>query len=149
MASTKLSEKATLVANRVPVAAGCSPITWWRSIAAPNFHLMALGAMRAAVEKVEMLGEPRWRAAIAGDATAAIGLALEMHRQDALRERFDLIMTSLVICACAGDAAACLVLSGAIRRLPSAGPREARLATSWLMKAFRPLAERKISGGTE
>lgn len=147
--NNKLHKSNTVVANRVPVATGTSPTRWWRSIAAPNFHLMALGAMQAAIEKVEMLGEPRWRGAVAGDAAAAIGMALEMHRRDAFRQKFDLIMTALVICACSGDAAACLVLSNVIRRLPGAGPREARLATSWLMRAFRPLADRKTLEDTQ
>jgi hypothetical protein len=44
-------------ANGVSVAPGCSPTRWWRGIAAPNFHVMALGAMQAAIEKVEMLGD--------------------------------------------------------------------------------------------
>ena len=133
--------------NNVPVTPGCSPVTWWRSIAAPNFHVMALGAMQAAIEKVEMLGEPRWRDAVAGDAAAAIGMALLFDRQKASSGKFDLVMTALVINACDGDATACVVLSNVIRRLPGAGKREARIATSWLMRAFRPVADRIPSRG--
>jgi hypothetical protein len=135
------------VANGIPVAPGCSPTRWWRSIAAPNFHAMALGAMQAVIEKVEMLGEPRWHDAVAGDATAAVAMALLFNRQKASPGKLDLVMTALVINACDGNATACVVLSNIIRRLPGAGEREARIATSWLMRAFRPVADRIPSGG--
>jgi hypothetical protein len=108
---------------------------------------MALGVMQAAVEKVEMLGEPHWRDAIAGDAAAAVHMALHFDRQKASPGKFDLIMTALVIRASEGNATACVVLSKIIRRLPNAGEREARVATSWLMRAFRPLADRHLCRG--
>jgi hypothetical protein len=131
------NKRSAVVACKIPVAPGCSPTEWWRSIAAPNFHLMALGAMKAAIEKVEMLGEPRWRDAVAGDAAAAVGLALLFDPHKVSSGKLDLVMTALVICACEGNATACLVLSRIIRRLPNAGNSEARVATSWLMQAFR------------
>ncbi len=56
-------------------------------------------------------------------------------------------MTALVINACNGNATACVVLSNVIRRLPGAGKREARITISWLMRAFRPLANRIPIGG--
>jgi hypothetical protein len=139
------NKRSAIIANGVPVAPGCSPTRWWRSIAAPNFHLMALGAMQAAIEKVEMLSEPRWSRAVAGDAASAVGMALAFDRMQASSGKFDLVMTALVICASEGDATACVVLSNIIRRLPNAGKREARVATSWLMQVFRPIAERHLS----
>jgi hypothetical protein len=105
---------------------------------------MALGAMKAAVEKVEMLGEPRWRDAVTGDAAAAVGMAILFDRQKATPGKLDLAMTALVICACEGNATACVVLSNIIRRLPNSGGREARVATSWLIRAFRPFADRHL-----
>ena len=143
--NVRTNKRRATVANEIPVATGCCPTKWWRSIAASNFHLMALGAMQAAIEKVEMLGEPRWRDAVAGDDAAAVGMALHFDRQKASSGKFDLIMTALAICASGGNATACVVLSNIIRRLPNAGKREARLATSWLMRAFRLLAERHLS----
>jgi hypothetical protein len=108
---------------------------------------MALGAMQAAIEKVEMLGEPRWRDAVTGDAAAAVGMALLFNRQRTSAGRLNLVMTALLINACNGNATACVVLSNVIRRLPGAGKREARIATSWLMRAFRPVADRIPSRG--
>lgn len=136
------NKRSAITNTGVPVAPGCSPTKWWRGIAAPNFHVMALGAMQAAIEKVEMLGEPRWRDAVAGDAAAAVGMALLFDHQKASPGKLDLVMTALVINACDGNATACVVLSNVIRRLPGAGKREARIATSWLMRAFRPVADR-------
>lgn len=142
-----VSTKRSVVASNVLVAPGCSPTGWWRSIAAPNYHSMALGAMKAAVQKVEMLGEPSWRDAVAGDAAAAVGMAIIFDRQKATPGKLDLVMTALVICACEGNATACVVLSNIIRRLPNAGNHEASVATSWLMQAFRPLADRHLFRG--
>jgi hypothetical protein len=142
------TKRSTVVANNVPVAPGCSPTGWWRSIAAPNFHPMALGAMKAAVEKVEMLAEPSRRDAVAGDTAAAVGMAILFDRQKAAPGKLDLVMTALVIiCACEGNATACVVVSNIIRRLPNSGEREARVATSWLMRAFRPFADRHLVRG--
>jgi hypothetical protein len=141
------NKRSAIAANTVPVAPGCSPTKWWRGIAAPNFHVMALSAMQASIEKVEILGEPRWRDAVAGDAAAAVGMALLFNRHKASQGKLDLVMTALVINACGGDATACVVLSNVIRRLPGAGKREARIATSWLMQAFRPVADRISSRG--
>jgi hypothetical protein len=56
--------------------------------------------------------------------------------------RFDDAMTAVAVIALEGDAAACLVTSYAIRRLPRAGRAEARLATSWLVRAFEGLRTR-------
>jgi hypothetical protein len=138
------NRRSAITANGVSVAPGCSPTRWWRGIAAPNFHVMALGAMQAAIEKVEMLGEPRWRDAVTGDAAAAVGMAILFDRQKATPGKLDLAMTALVICACEGNATACVVLSNIIRRLPNSGGREARVATSWLIRAFRPFADRHL-----
>jgi hypothetical protein len=141
------NKRSAITANTLPVVPGRSPTEWWRGIAAPNFHVMALSAMRASIEKIEMLGEPRWRDAVAGDAAAAVGIALHLDHKRASPGKLDLVMTALVINARGGNATACVVLSNIIRRLPGAGKREARIATSWLMQAFRPVADRISSRG--
>lgn len=93
--------------------------------------------MQAAIEKVAILGEPRWHAAVAGDAAAAIALAIEARHRGIHLHRFDLAMTALTLCALAGDAAACMVVSNILRRTGGASPSAARLANSWLVLAFR------------
>ncbi len=132
----------TVMASNVAVAPACSPTGWWRSVAAANFHSMALGAMKAAVEKVEMLGEPSWRDAVAGDAAAAVGMAILFDRQKATPGKLDLVMTALVICACEGNTTACVVLSKIIRRFPefraARGPHRRLLARASLPAACGP-----------
>jgi hypothetical protein len=103
--------------------------------------------MKAAVEKVEMLGEPSWRDAVAGDHAAAVGMAILSKRRKATPGKLDLVMTALVLCACEGNATACLVLSNIIRRLPDSGQREAGIAASWLVRAFPSLADRDLGRG--
>ena len=47
------------------------PLTqWWRLTPATAFDLVALIEMRASLSKINMLGEPRWKDAAAGDASA-------------------------------------------------------------------------------
>lgn len=117
-------------------------LRWWRSTRADNFHVPALGQMKAAVANVAMLAEPRWRDAASGDAAAAIAITLAMGVQNSHALKFDICMTALVICACEGDAASCLVIAWVLRRLPKARTREKRLATSWTVRAIRPLLAR-------
>jgi hypothetical protein len=57
--------------------------------------------------------------------------------------RFDLAMTALAICAADGNAAACLVMSHILRKIPGAGKAEARIATSWLTHAFGEVLPRR------
>ncbi|MCA1536716.1 hypothetical protein I6F21_29760 [Bradyrhizobium sp. NBAIM03] len=117
-------------------------LRWWRSTRADNFHAPALSQMKAAVANVAMLAEPRWREAASGDAAAAIAIVLAMGVQNSHALKFDICMTALVVCACEGDAASCLVVAWVLRRLPKATAREKRLATSWSVRAIRPFLAR-------
>lgn len=117
-------------------------LRWWRSTRADNFHAPAMGQMKAAVANVAMFAEPRWRDAASGDAAAAIAIVLAMGLENSHALKFDICMTALVICACEGDAASCLVIAWVLRRLPKAKTREKRLATSWTVRAIRPLLAR-------
>lgn len=77
----------------------------------------------------------RWRGA--RSAAAAVGAVMRMAPAGFLDPKLDLAMTALVICAARGNAAACIVASNVIRRVPGAGHAEARVGTSWLVRAFR------------
>lgn len=123
-----------------------SSLLWWRCVRAENFHEMALRDMRLSIAKVELFSEPRWQKAVTGDAAAAIGIALSMRPEDSFHQKFDVAMTALVVCAAEGNAAACIVLSNIIRRLPGAGRREVCIAISWLVRAFRPVLEKRNLG---
>jgi hypothetical protein len=124
-------------------AAARTPIEWWRFKHADDFDGAVLGDLRTTVDTLDMLGEPRWRSAVGGDAASAIGIVFGMRPKDSCHARFDLAMTALVICAAAGDSSACLVVAHVLRQLPAAGKTEARIATSWLLKAFGKIADRR------
>lgn len=117
-------------------------LRWWRSTRADNFHAPSLSQMKAAVANVAMLAEPRWHDAISGDASAAIAIVLAMGIHNSHTLKFDICMTALVVCACEGDAASCLVIAWVLRRLPKAKTRQKRLSTSWTVRAMRPLLVR-------
>lgn len=118
------------------------PTDAWRTCRADAIGALGLHRMKAAVAAAAPGGDARWRLAAAGDAATAIGVALDMMRGPVAGTRFDDAMTAVAVCALEGDAAACLVTSYVIRRLPLAGRAEARLATSWLLRAFDGLRAR-------
>jgi hypothetical protein len=131
-------------------ASGRPPVQWWRFMSAASLDEVALRKMRASLSKIDVLGEPRWKDAASGDASASIRIALGMLPADAATLRCDLAMTALAVCAAEGNPAACLVMSHLLRQLPGAGNAEARIATSWLMRAFgKVLRRRARRTGTE
>jgi hypothetical protein len=124
-----------------------SPLAWWRTMKAETFDATTAVVMREAISTIAIIGEPMWRAAANGDAAAATGLALRLHPDRATPIAFDLVMTAVVACAAEGNAAACLVMSRVVRRRRGAGKREARIATSWLVRTFASALERRHEGG--
>lgn len=124
-----------------------SPLVWWRSLSAPDFCPSAIDAMRAAIANIEMLHEPRWREAVAGDAKSAFNLVLSIDPEGPCQSRFNLAMTALVICAYGGSPAACVVVASAIGRLRRVRGKQ-DLADSWALRASTILAERPGLGPT-
>ncbi len=112
------------------------PFGWWRTKRAELFDAPMAVAMREALATIVILGEPNWRAAAAGDASAAVGLALRLNPERSTATAYELIMTALAACAVDGDAGARLAMSFVIRRMPNAGKPEARIATSWMVRGF-------------
>lgn len=122
-------------------------LSWWRNMHAGRFNAATAKLLRETVAAVAILGEPAWGAAVAGDARAAIGLALRLNPKTTSPAAYDLIMTVLLACAAEGDAASCLAMSHALRRSPGAGRAEARIATSWLVRSFVKLIPPKTETG--
>ena len=109
-------------------------LTWWRRKPADRYDAATVRMMRITLNAVDMPGEERWSAAAAGDAAAAIGVAY--RTKDHACWPFDPAMTALALAASVGDAAACVMLATVLRGIPGAGKSEARIATSWLARAF-------------
>jgi hypothetical protein len=112
------------------------PTKWWRTFHAEEFDQSRVSILRTTLSTIAILEEPTWRSAAGGNIAAAIGLALRLNPDRSTSTAYDLIVTALAICAAEGNAAACLVMSHILRRIPGAGKAEARLATSWLAQAF-------------
>lgn len=134
--------------SRIPARRFTLPLAWWRTMTAETFDATTAVVLREAISAIAIIGEPMWRAAANGDAAAATGLALRLHPDRATPIAFDLVMTAVAACAAEGNAAACLVMSRMVRRRRGAGKKEARIATSWLVRTFASALDRPHDGGT-
>jgi hypothetical protein len=88
-------------------------LAWWRELPMAAMGAAHDLAIRRTLGNVTLSGQPRWRDAVNGDAAACIGLALPLLPMSEPATRTDLIMSALLRCAIAGNAAATLVLSHA------------------------------------
>jgi hypothetical protein len=75
-----------------------------------------------------------WRGAAAGDTARAVRIALRMKIPEEITYPVDARMTFLLHCALNGSAAAALVLSHLLRKMPLDANTRSRLATSWLVR---------------
>lgn len=111
-----------------------APLHWWRSLPPAAFTQSHLEALNAILSCFAILHEPRWRAAVAGDAPAAIGIALRVTKnRDVLTAATDIVMTALLRPALSGNPGAVLVLATIVRRLVG-GIAGQHLASSWLAR---------------
>jgi hypothetical protein len=125
-----------------------SALEWWRTMKAETFDAPTAVVMREAISTIAIIDEPTWRAAANGDDAAATGLALRLHPDRATPLAFDLVMTAVAACAAEGNATACLVMSRVVPRRRGAGKKDARIATSWLVRTFASALDRRREGAT-
>jgi hypothetical protein len=124
-------------AGQNPIVAGDGDAKWpatlsyWRRFAAETFDDALKSDVHDCVGRISST-IPEWRNAIRGDACAAVALALRIKAPAIIGMKLDLAMTVLLRCAF-DDAAAALVLSHTLRRMPLDPRDRARLATSWLV----------------
>lgn len=123
------------------------PLAWWRTMEAQAFDATAAAAMREAISTIAIIDAPTWRAAVAGDAAAAAGLALRLHPDRSTPLAFDLVMTAVAACAAESDATACLMMARVVPLRRGAGETEARIAASWLTRASASGSGRRRTGG--
>lgn len=123
-------------AERPMNAQGRPTLTWWRTKPAESFDEVSARQIRQMLSTVAIMDVPTWRAAADGDSAAVVGLALRLDPQRVTINGLDLVMTALAACAATGDAAACLAMAHCMRRFFPKSKREARLATSWLVRTF-------------
>ena len=109
------------------------PLSLWRTLRAVQFEATDLTAIRLLLAKLVLFDRPKWRDAIAGDAAAAIAVAVSFLPIDNVTHQVDLAMTALIRCAIEGDLAAAIVVANILRRLPGSAPSHRQIATSWFV----------------
>jgi hypothetical protein len=123
----KLSETAAmLAANKGP-----QPYELWRTLPASDFNETRKLEVACHIGMF-MTTIKEYRAAIAGDAACAAGIALRMVIPDEIDYPTDARMTLLLHSALMGSAGAALVMAHMLRKMPLDRTLKNRLASSWL-----------------
>lgn len=91
-------------------------LRWWRHRRPKDLVAGDVATVRTALSGATTLRGPRWRLAKAGDAAAAIRLAL-LKKPSRSGARTDLVMSALLVCAADGNEAAAVVLAWARTRM--------------------------------
>jgi hypothetical protein len=114
-----------------------SPLIWWRTRMADDFSRSDVAPLRAALKGTRITFEPRWSAAVRGDAAAAIGIAVRQLRNHPAGVReIDLALSATVACAIERDAASPMLISWALNLRSMIDPRYRALSDSWLVVDF-------------
>jgi hypothetical protein len=129
--------------------ADISPLHWWRTMPADHLgdaqHLL----LRATMEKICIIKEREWLAALHGDAAASIAIAFGALPITEITFEVDLAMSALTASALGGNAAATLVLSHILRLAPLDYPFAKELSVSWLvLNLHRALNARAAAAAT-
>jgi hypothetical protein len=106
-------------------------LAYWRKFPAEDFDDERREELSRCVVRISSTIED-WRAAISGDAGAAVSLVQHIRTPHEITARLDLAMTVLLNCAF-DDPAAALVLAHKLNVIPLDRRERARLATSWLV----------------
>lgn len=123
--------------SRAAELSAIPPLHWWRHLPAESFTAAHVVVLQRAISGIGMVSEPRWPAAVRGDAAAAIGIALRtMKRRGTPGAIIDLHMSVVLLSAIKGDPAAVLVLATMVVRSGAKSDKEA-LKRSWLRWGLR------------
>jgi hypothetical protein len=90
---------------------GIHPLLLWRAKPAHTFEFADGAALRAILQAMTLLHEPKWRDAVSGDPAAAVSIAVVMFPVDQVTLRTDLVMSALCLNALWGSSASALVLA--------------------------------------
>ncbi|MCJ2087008.1 hypothetical protein MKK88_13560 [Methylobacterium sp. E-005] len=94
------------------------PLHLWRTASLDDIRHRDIERLARSLDRVELLGEPRWRAARSWDAAEAAGVALRhLSVHGAVGPGADVAMSAVLIHACGGCAASRAVVAHARRRL--------------------------------
>jgi len=131
--SWRKSDKRAPIANVIGAR-----LRWWRTHAADAFSKIDAESIRAALRACPNGGDSRWARAIAGDAAAAIGIAIRVvWRRESNGISEDAALSAVLACALDRDAAAIFLLSAALDRRAKRHRECERLADSWLLASVK------------
>lgn len=115
-----------------------TPLTWWRRLPAHVLRDRERAQISETLRYVDVLrSDAEFRAALNGDADAAIATALSMMPINSIDFHTDIAMTALLRCALAGQAAAALVLAQIVGLTDVGHALSRELSVSWLGWGFR------------
>lgn len=114
-----------------------SPLAWWRTLPSNRLRDAEHLLLRAALDQVHVLQQPCWIAARRGDPSAAIATAMALLPITHVTLTVDLAMSTVLLAALGGDAAAAVMLAHVLRQAEFDHPLAAELAESWLVSGLR------------
>jgi hypothetical protein len=129
---SKSTKQKMLSETAAELAMKPQPYELWRTLPAESFDEIRRLEVKCHVG-LFMTNIKEWRDAVAGDAAAAVGIALRMTIPEEISYPADARMTLLVHTALNGSAGAALVLAHMLRQMPIERKLKSRLATSWLV----------------
>jgi hypothetical protein len=111
-----------------------SPLAWWRTLPSDAFGDAERLLLLATLERIDVLhGGDDFAAALEGDPSAAIGVALSLMPMEEVTLVTDIAGTALLRCALERNAAAALVLAQVLGLTDLGHSYATELAASWLV----------------
>jgi hypothetical protein len=114
-------------------AEGSSPLVWWRTLPSEAFGEAERLHLHTTLGQINVLhSDDEFAAALKGDPSAAIGIALTLMPIEEVTLKTDIAMTTLLRCVLEHDAAAALVLAQVVGLTDLGHSYAHEVAASWL-----------------
>lgn len=122
------------------------PLQWWRHLSADAYTDAHLQTLHRAIAGIGMIGEPRWPDAARGEPAAAVGIAIRtINDRRSLKPIVDLSMSTVLIAALNGSAAAITLLAFMIGRMAATDADREHLQRSW--SEFKRAGQNPVAAG--
>lgn len=119
-----------------------SPLAWWRMLPSNAFGDAECLHLLTTLKQIDVLhGGDDFAAALEGDPSAAIGVAIALMPIEELTLKADIAMTALLMCALERNATAALVLAQVLGLTDLGHAFVTELAASWLAYGRRYAAD--------